>query len=191
MLSKIGKHPDSVLAQTPKPTFTSRYADPSHPASSGSLISLVTGGRINPPTLQRGGMGASLGGPLGSGRDASDRGLGALLNRGGRDYDRRGWGIGGGTGSGELMPIQRGATTKGQDYTQGHTHPDTYVGRGLSTQGRFGGRRGRGGDMVRGGGFGLGNGPLGLPIPTPQMGIKKLIKKVSRPLASNDKRNTY
>ena len=140
-------------------------------------------------------MGASLGGALGSGRGATARGfegnqaygglgegLGALLNRGGRDYDRRGWGTGGRTGNGELMPIQRGAMTAGQDYMQRQTYPDTYVGRGMNTQGRFVGRRGGGGgDMGRGGGFGLGDGPLGLPIPTPQMGIKKLLKKVSHP----------
>lgn len=46
-----GKHPDSVLAQGPQPTFTSRYADPNHPASSGSFRSLITGGYINPPSM--------------------------------------------------------------------------------------------------------------------------------------------
>lgn len=43
-----GKNPDSLLAQTPKHTFRSRYADPNHPAASGNLISLITGGHINP-----------------------------------------------------------------------------------------------------------------------------------------------
>ncbi|GKZ91597.1 hypothetical protein AnigIFM59636_004232 [Aspergillus niger] len=38
------KNPDSALSQGHKPTFTSRYADPSHPASSGSLVGLLTGG---------------------------------------------------------------------------------------------------------------------------------------------------
>jgi hypothetical protein len=33
---------------SPGPVFYSRYADPNHPASSGSLISLLTGGHINP-----------------------------------------------------------------------------------------------------------------------------------------------
>ncbi|KAJ5126516.1 hypothetical protein N7448_007295 [Penicillium atrosanguineum] len=41
------KNPDSHLSQGPKPTFTSRYADPNHPASSGDLIALVTGGKSN------------------------------------------------------------------------------------------------------------------------------------------------
>ncbi|KAL6406819.1 hypothetical protein AUP68_09627 [Ilyonectria robusta] len=65
-----GKHPDSVLAQGPQPTFTSRYADPNHPASSGSFRSLITGGYINPPSMsshQLGGFDRSQqGGFLGS-----------------------------------------------------------------------------------------------------------------------------
>lgn len=49
-----GENPDSDLLVTPKPKFTSRYSDPNHPASSGSLIGLVTGGAINiPPKGQR------------------------------------------------------------------------------------------------------------------------------------------
>lgn len=43
-----GKNPGSLLAQTPKHTFKSRYADPNHPAASGNFISLITGGHINP-----------------------------------------------------------------------------------------------------------------------------------------------
>ena len=44
-----------MLAVGPKREFTWRYADPNHPASSGSFISLVTGGPINPPPRSRGG----------------------------------------------------------------------------------------------------------------------------------------
>ncbi|KAJ5167516.1 uncharacterized protein N7482_006297 [Penicillium canariense] len=40
------KNPDSYLSQGPKPTFTSRYADPNHPASSGDPLALVTGGHF-------------------------------------------------------------------------------------------------------------------------------------------------
>lgn len=40
------KNPDSALSQGHKPTFRSRYADPSHPASSGSLVGLLTGGHM-------------------------------------------------------------------------------------------------------------------------------------------------
>jgi hypothetical protein len=36
-----------------QPTFTSRYADPNHPASNGNLISLVTGGIVNPQPYMR------------------------------------------------------------------------------------------------------------------------------------------
>lgn len=40
-------HPESRLAQlNAKPEFHSRYADPNHPASSGSLVALLTGGAI-------------------------------------------------------------------------------------------------------------------------------------------------
>ncbi len=40
------ENPDSSLS-TGTPEFRSRYADPTHPASSGSLISLVTGGKVD------------------------------------------------------------------------------------------------------------------------------------------------
>jgi hypothetical protein len=45
-------NPDSHLTQGPKPTFTSRYADPNHPASSGDLLALVTGGHFSAEKLQ-------------------------------------------------------------------------------------------------------------------------------------------
>lgn len=44
------KHPGSSLANPQEIHFVSRYSDPNHPASSGSLISLLTGGHINPQT---------------------------------------------------------------------------------------------------------------------------------------------
>ena len=115
-------------------------------------------------------------------------GLGVLLNRAGwpGGYDRGRWGeMNGRTGSGERMQMQQGANFDGQGYTQGQTHADVYAGRGMSTQEGFGG--GRGGGMGVGGGLGLGSGPLGLPIPTPQMAIKKFLKKVSLPITSDDK----
>lgn len=40
------EHPQCDLTQGPQPEFTSRYANPSHPASSGSLLGLVTGGHV-------------------------------------------------------------------------------------------------------------------------------------------------
>jgi hypothetical protein len=42
------ENPNSSLAQSPSAGFTSRYSDPNHPANSGSLIALVTGGMLNP-----------------------------------------------------------------------------------------------------------------------------------------------
>ncbi|KAJ5578765.1 uncharacterized protein N7459_007729 [Penicillium hispanicum] len=55
----IAKNPDSHLNQGPTPTFTSRYADPNHPASSGDPLALVTGGYFTTEKLQalRGGSG--------------------------------------------------------------------------------------------------------------------------------------
>jgi hypothetical protein len=48
----MAENPNSKLAVSPGeeggPKFASRYADPNHPANSGSLISLLTGGHINP-----------------------------------------------------------------------------------------------------------------------------------------------
>ncbi|RFU28619.1 hypothetical protein B7463_g7727, partial [Scytalidium lignicola] len=64
-----GQNPNSALANTPKPSFTSRYADPNHPANNGNLISLATGGYINPSSLGSGrglgGLGSLGGGGLG------------------------------------------------------------------------------------------------------------------------------
>ncbi|CZR53392.1 uncharacterized protein PAC_03270 [Phialocephala subalpina] len=47
----MAENPGSKLAVSPEeggPKFSSRYADPNHPANSGSLISLLTGGHVNP-----------------------------------------------------------------------------------------------------------------------------------------------
>ncbi|KAE8349224.1 hypothetical protein BDV28DRAFT_163725 [Aspergillus coremiiformis] len=46
------KHPDSALNKAPKPQFTSRYADPTHPASSGSALGLITGGYLTGQQLK-------------------------------------------------------------------------------------------------------------------------------------------
>ncbi|KAJ5614828.1 hypothetical protein N7528_008482 [Penicillium herquei] len=44
--AKSTRIPDSHLSQVPMPTFTSRYADPNHAASSGDPIALITGGKF-------------------------------------------------------------------------------------------------------------------------------------------------
>ncbi|KAF7917834.1 uncharacterized protein EAE97_011972 [Botrytis byssoidea] len=62
------QNPNSFLSTGPKEKFTSRYADPNHPASSGNPWSLVTGGKFNPPmgkdlmAARLGGRGDGLGG---------------------------------------------------------------------------------------------------------------------------------
>jgi hypothetical protein len=43
------ENPDSALAAGPKPSFSSRFADPSHVANSGSLIALISGGAVRLP----------------------------------------------------------------------------------------------------------------------------------------------
>ncbi|CAG7558294.1 unnamed protein product [Fusarium equiseti] len=49
------KSPENALAnQQQKPEFTSRYADPSHPSNSGSVISLLTGGHVDPTRARQG-----------------------------------------------------------------------------------------------------------------------------------------
>jgi hypothetical protein len=47
MNTQAKQNPDSALA-VPDVKFRSRYSDPNHPANSGSIISLITGGKINP-----------------------------------------------------------------------------------------------------------------------------------------------
>jgi hypothetical protein len=79
-----GQAPDSNIANAvPKPTFKSRYADPNHPASSGDIVALLTGGAFQTPTRGFGpgieGMGRGRGG-FGRGRGG---GLGGFGGRGG------------------------------------------------------------------------------------------------------------
>lgn len=78
-----GDNPESRMANAaPKPEFKSRYADPTHPASSGDLLALVTGGKVS-----RG----SLGGP-GRSRGGFDRG--SVLDRRRAALEERGLGRG-------------------------------------------------------------------------------------------------
>lgn len=78
--------------QQEKPTFTSRYADPTHPSNNGSLISLVTGGYVDPSRFAGGSQGESSGGRgghiggggferLGGGRGGGGLGRGGLGGR--------------------------------------------------------------------------------------------------------------
>jgi hypothetical protein len=46
-----GTNPDSRLAHAappPEKKFASRFADPNHPVNSGSIVSLLTGGNVDP-----------------------------------------------------------------------------------------------------------------------------------------------
>ncbi|KAF4973314.1 hypothetical protein FSARC_389 [Fusarium sarcochroum] len=55
-------NPENLLAnQQEKPQFASRYADPNHPSNNGSLLSLVTGGYVDPTRLRQGFRGQSSG----------------------------------------------------------------------------------------------------------------------------------
>ncbi|KAI9698762.1 MAG: hypothetical protein M1836_003872 [Candelina mexicana] len=58
----IAQNPDSKLNVAPPPKFASRYSDPNHPANSGSIIALASGGKTVPP---RRNDGRRSGGPLG------------------------------------------------------------------------------------------------------------------------------
>ncbi|KKK26899.1 hypothetical protein ARAM_001233 [Aspergillus rambellii] len=57
----IMENPDSALNLAPKPKFTSRYADPTHPASSGDFLGLITGGKFTSDNLPRRAPPAALG----------------------------------------------------------------------------------------------------------------------------------
>ncbi|KAK9311744.1 hypothetical protein V1522DRAFT_191694 [Lipomyces starkeyi] len=47
------QNPGSSLAVPVNSQFASRYSDPNHPANSGSLIALVTGGKVDPKRRKR------------------------------------------------------------------------------------------------------------------------------------------
>jgi len=133
-------NPGSSLAQT-DPVFKSRYADPNHPANSGCLVSLVTGGAIN--TRDQNGGRSGLENVLGAGQKFLGRGgngglqglLGDRLGRGGGGGGPLGSILGRGSGSGGSLSTDRfGRGNGGRDG-------------GLSTNrlGRDNGGRGAGG----------------------------------------------
>ena len=110
---QANENPSSALAAGPKPQFTSRFADPSHAANSGSPIALLTGGAIQMPDLQtmlsnRGGRGQD--GRMG-GRSALGRGFGGATVReggigGSENRMQRGLGgLAGGRGGSSAGPL--------------------------------------------------------------------------------------
>ncbi|KAF3767517.1 hypothetical protein M406DRAFT_345484 [Cryphonectria parasitica EP155] len=91
-----GDNPDSKMANAqPKPEFRSRYADPTHPASSGDLLAFVTGGKLTsqPGLVERSGI-----------KSISTAGRrSAVLEACGVDSGRLGLGLVGGLGFQHLM----------------------------------------------------------------------------------------
>lgn len=155
------------MAQGPKPKFTSRYADPNHPASSGNIISLVTGGHINPPSFGGGGLGGGLGG--------GGRGLGGGLG-----------GVLRGRGLGMMGGAERGGGIGGRGRLGGRSgyinSESGFGGPGGAVGGRNmgqdpGPRNSIGGGRTIGSSSGVGIG--GLPSFGGPQAIKKLLKKVS------------
>jgi len=51
------ENPESSLATAQETKFASRYSDPNHPANSGSIIDLLTGGALNVKALKQGMVG--------------------------------------------------------------------------------------------------------------------------------------
>ncbi|KIX07771.1 uncharacterized protein Z518_02425 [Rhinocladiella mackenziei CBS 650.93] len=53
--SYAGMYPDSKLVMPPpEKKFASRFADPNHPANSGTIVGLLTGGKFDPKAKKRG-----------------------------------------------------------------------------------------------------------------------------------------
>jgi hypothetical protein len=53
--SYAGMHPDSKLVMPPpEKKFASRFSDPNHPANSGTILGLLTGGHFDPKAKRRG-----------------------------------------------------------------------------------------------------------------------------------------
>ncbi|KAJ9605964.1 hypothetical protein H2200_009813 [Cladophialophora chaetospira] len=51
----VGLHPDSKLVMPPpEKKFASRFSDPNHPANSGTILGLLTGGHFDPKAKKRG-----------------------------------------------------------------------------------------------------------------------------------------
>ncbi|KAM0177352.1 hypothetical protein ACHAPC_008830 [Botrytis cinerea] len=81
-------NPNSFLSTGPKEKFTSRYADPNHPASSGNPWSLITGGKFNPP-MGKDLVAARMGGGGFGGRGGGLGGLGAVFGSERSELGRR------------------------------------------------------------------------------------------------------
>lgn len=165
-----------LASQVGSPTFTSRYADPNHPASNGNLISLVTGGHVNPSNL---GAGGSLI-RRGYGRDGySRKGLdgGLIGGFGGGSLGQRGRGLentGVGMLIGSLVERHRNQSRGGP---QGGQQSYADEKRSLQDERQYSQQQGQGS-------MGLGRGGRGngmdhpLAMLNPIMGIQRILKQV-------------
>jgi hypothetical protein len=98
-----GANPESKVANlAPTPTFNSRFADPNHPASSGHLLSLLTGGYTNPPPNPRSMLGRGEQRGQGLQRGRGRLGEVAAMRRGGGEPQGRSVGL---AGDGRLGPL--------------------------------------------------------------------------------------
>ncbi|KAI9816919.1 MAG: hypothetical protein M1827_001564 [Pycnora praestabilis] len=98
------ENPDSSLAAPPTQAFASRYADPNHPATSGGLLGLVTGGSVSSMRGGRKGRRGqrmqqfNFGGGSGSGQGGKGDGMGGQDGRGGYGGGSGGSNTAGGAG---------------------------------------------------------------------------------------------
>jgi hypothetical protein len=121
-LFQAGHNPASQLVVGPKPTFTSRYADPNNPSNSGDMLALLTAGKLSMP--KRGGFGIGAGG-LGGLRGFGGRGMGMGGGFGGLGGNRIAMSYGSGMGGfgGRGMPMGLGGTNQ-QQYGPNQHYPN-------------------------------------------------------------------
>ncbi|KAF3385681.1 hypothetical protein DPV78_012436 [Talaromyces pinophilus] len=143
-----GVNPDNLLTKGINPTFASKYSDPNHPIHSGSIYSLISLGRFNPPSFRnpqpraRGDSGRRSGGgslissvldaKLGGRQDilgARGGGRADLLGRRG-DLSSRGRGGGGGGPIGGLFGLvsmaAQAVSERGQESSRMPRQQDGY-----------------------------------------------------------------
>ncbi|KAF9639708.1 hypothetical protein BFW01_g11514 [Lasiodiplodia theobromae] len=137
----LAENPDSSLIKQ-KPEFASSWADPNHPAYQGSLVTLVSGGKISTPQRGARGISGALSGAASSrgSRDSQNQDhasrSGFLGGRGGFLSGRGGGGLGMGRGGGLGRGrggflggrglLGRQASRGHQEYDDGRSPPSGY-----------------------------------------------------------------
>ncbi|OKL62336.1 hypothetical protein UA08_02290 [Talaromyces atroroseus] len=132
----VDGNPESLLAQGGKPTFNSKYADPTHPIHSGSLYSLVSMGRYNPSSNNY-----NMGGGQWQGRSRGI-GMGGLNDRlnarlGERMQQQQQLGFGGGGPVGALIGLVGTAAQAVRDRGQNANPPAAYGSSGYSSRSSY------------------------------------------------------